>query len=81
MISNVKCSKYDTEEKVYIKVSLMFSGILVEAVSRIGWGKQESKPNYGAQESLENDFWEAWRKRVRGWTLKRVCVVMTTGYY
>lgn len=36
MISNVKCSKYDTEEKVYIKVSLMFSGILVEAVSRIG---------------------------------------------
>lgn len=55
-ISVVKRSKYDKEEKVYIKVSLMFTRILVEAVSRIGQGRQEKKLNFGGQESLENDF-------------------------
>lgn len=49
MIRGVKYNKYVKEEKMSMKASLMFSGILVEAVSRIGQGVRESKQNLWVQ--------------------------------
>lgn len=49
MISCIKYSNYVKEERVYIKMLLMFIGFLVEAVSRIGQGKRKQTKSMGSK--------------------------------
>lgn len=49
MISCIKYNNYVQEKRVYIKMLLMFIGILVEAVSRIGQGKRKQTKSMGSK--------------------------------